>query len=282
MAMNPTGIKRPAGFRGDQHLPANPLQISPKSWVDRLLLTYGYRDMDEELPGAITVHPCVIDNRRFLVYEKGLARKNPAALAQLTQFAQENGFGLKEDQRTANKRVNFERRMAKTVPMLMLAGGLFLLNSAAYAAGSSKFKDWLFGEEAQAMPAATEIILDDASKQCMTCHKQDVSIKGAGGVMEFQGHQSKNHPVGMDYGSRAAKDPRGYFPVTSLNKALRLVDGRVTCITCHKIKEDAPAPSSGFIKVGLTTGGTDPRCTATTELTVGPRTTDLCLSCHNK
>ena len=52
---------------------------------------------------------------------------------QLKAYAKENNFGIKEDQRTkdSSKPVKFERRMAKTIPMLFLASGIFMSGTAA-------------------------------------------------------------------------------------------------------------------------------------------------------
>ena len=76
------------------------------------------------------MHPCIIDGARVLVYEKGLKSKDPNSYSQLKQFAQENKFELKEDARSSAKKIKFERRMAKTIPMLFLASGIFMQGTA--------------------------------------------------------------------------------------------------------------------------------------------------------
>ena len=162
----------------------------------------------------------------------------------------------------------------------------FFASNPCLAAGSgSKFKDWILAEEVQAIEEETSI--DDLSEQCMRCHNgshgKKIVNKSAGAPMQFTGSTSANHPVGMNYRNHAANNPRSYIPLEALDKAIRLVNGNVACISCHVPKKDMQVASAGFIKVGgLSSDETDPFCTVTNQLSVGPRATDLCLSCHIK
>ena len=161
----------------------------------------------------------------------------------------------------------------------------FASNPCLAAGSSSKFRDWILAEEVQAMEE--EASIDDLSEQCMRCHNgshgKKIANKSAGTPMQFAGNKSANHPVGMNYRNHAANDPRSYKPLEALDKAIRLVNGKVACISCHMPKKDMQVASTGFIKVGgLSSDGTDPFCTVTKQLSVGPRVTDLCLSCHIK
>lgn len=96
------------------------------SWVDRILQSMDSKDVDKDFKCATTVHPCIIDGERVLVYEKGLSKKQPDAYANLSQFAEENNFKLKQDERSTDKNVGFERRLARTMPILFLASGIFM------------------------------------------------------------------------------------------------------------------------------------------------------------
>lgn len=73
------------------------------------------------------VHPCIINNQHTLVYENGLADKNPTAFLQIKEFSNAQGYQLKEDQRTdfleGVKRVK-NRRQANVVSVMMLTAGL--------------------------------------------------------------------------------------------------------------------------------------------------------------
>lgn len=96
------------------------------SWVDRMLQSMASKDVDKDFQCATTVHPCIIDGDRVLVYENGLRKKQPDAYANLSQFAEKNNFKLKQDERSTDKNVGFERRLAKTMPLLFLASGIFM------------------------------------------------------------------------------------------------------------------------------------------------------------
>ncbi len=102
------------------------------NWIEKVSKAFLERKVNRHLQMATRVHPCIINNKRTLVYERGLGLTNPEALKKLSAYAQENGFEIKEDQRsTATKKVGFERRMAKTIPLLFLASGIFMSSTAA-------------------------------------------------------------------------------------------------------------------------------------------------------
>lgn len=110
------------------------------SWVDRVLKSIESKKIGNQFQYATTVHPCIIDGKRVLIYEKGLRKKDPAGYENLKQFAEGNQFEIKEDERSASKSVNYERRKAKTMPMLLLASGIFM-QGAAHADGLSYKND---------------------------------------------------------------------------------------------------------------------------------------------
>ncbi|MCG8378080.1 MAG: DUF3579 domain-containing protein, partial [Proteobacteria bacterium] len=99
----------------------------PSNWIERVAETFLKDKINSDLKSATKVHPCIIDNQRVLVYEHGLQEKNPEAYEQLKTYADKNSFAIKEDQRvTGDKPVKFERRLAKSLPMLFLASGIFM------------------------------------------------------------------------------------------------------------------------------------------------------------
>jgi hypothetical protein len=73
------------------------------------------------------VHPCIIGGKHTLVYEHGLNQKDPHAFQKIVEFANTQGYQLKEDQRAdfleGVKRVK-NRRHANVVSVMMLTAGL--------------------------------------------------------------------------------------------------------------------------------------------------------------
>ncbi len=106
---------------------ANPGQATEGSWVSRMtdsLRQTGFRKL---ISRAARVHPCIIGGKRVLVYERGLRRNQPEAYEEILDFAERNGFKVKEDRRDPATNKNaclFERRTASTAPMVLLAGAL--------------------------------------------------------------------------------------------------------------------------------------------------------------
>ncbi|GEM_PF-1011250 len=106
----------------------------PNNWIERVSETFLKNRIKRDLKSAAKVHPCIINNHRVLVHEHGLREKNPSAYEQLKIYAENNAFAIKEDQRTKDsKPANFERRLAKSLPMLFLASGIFMSGAAAAA-----------------------------------------------------------------------------------------------------------------------------------------------------
>ncbi|MCC7413015.1 MAG: hypothetical protein IT495_15475 [Gammaproteobacteria bacterium] len=82
----------------------------------------------QRLMACASVHPCVIDGHRTLVYHRGLPTRDPGAFRALRSYASANGFELREDRRRVTLGVVCERR-ARAMPLLALAGAV-LANSA--------------------------------------------------------------------------------------------------------------------------------------------------------
>ena len=97
-------------------------QKKPANLLDRIM-----RSMTAKKKQQAMVHPCIIDSKHTLVYENGLAEKNPDAFQQISEFAEIQGYQLKEDQRSdfleGIKRVK-NRRRANVVSVMMLTAGL--------------------------------------------------------------------------------------------------------------------------------------------------------------
>lgn len=149
---------------------------------------------------------------------------------------------------------------------------------------SQKFRAYLLGPEAQAYPLESNAMEPDGVDHgCMECHNgvkaTNITVKDAETPMQIRGFQTVNHPVGMYYDDYAQKDPLGYRPRSSLAQGIRLVDGKVTCIACHRLKADEPR------QLALIQPDREERaenCTASKQLTVGANESDLCLACHIK
>ncbi len=68
-----------------------------------------------------------------------------------------------------------------------------------------------------------------------------------------------DHPVGVDYHAAAAANPLAYTPPRLLPPQIRLLNGKVDCVSCHT------GP-------GLDTG----------DLVMSNEDSALCLACHRK
>ena len=72
-----------------------------------------------------------------------------------------------------------------------------------------------------------DLRLDPASKECVSCHEAERFIKS-----ERAGPVHTPHIIGLDYRSASGRDPT-LTRAALLDTALRLIDGKVSCITCH-------------------------------------------------
>jgi len=169
------------------------------------------------------------------------------------------------------------------VARIALPGMLTLACIApASAAGfADRFRSFVLGAEAQA--GARQPGLDSSSQACLQCHDGSraahVSVRTAGSPMPIRGSQTLNHPVGMIYDLSAARSPQDYQPRNTLPSRVRLVDGQVSCVSCHETRTDFTLAAAGDQLPQLASSSS---CTATKQLTMGRRDRDLCLSCHNK
>ena len=74
------------------------------------------------------VHPCIIDGKQTLIYERGLEKNNPQTYQHLTHYANNNNYTIKEDRRAdfieGVKRVKDPSR-ANVITILVLTASLF-------------------------------------------------------------------------------------------------------------------------------------------------------------
>lgn len=161
---------------------------------------------------------------------------------------------------------------------------LLVLASAerASAAGfAERFRSFVLGVEAQA--GSRPPGLDPSARGCLQCHDGSraahVTVRAGGSPMPIRGAQTLNHPVGMMYDRSVAKDPHGYKARAMLHPNIRLVEGQVTCVSCHQTRSNLAVAASATAHPD--TRGTE-TCTATQQLTMGRHDRDLCLACHIK
>ena len=115
----------------------------------------------------------------------------------------------------------------------------------------------------------------------MGCH--DGSHEAAGGIERpvtpdrTPGWGEENHSVGMNYEESVMRDPLSCAPRTQLDPRIRLVDDRVSCISCHELK----AEFRSYLPPTAVSGAASQECMVEHELTVGPETHNLCMACHN-
>lgn len=170
----------------------------------------------------------------------------------------------------------------KPIKFLVLA--IYLSSFVSTASSAGTFRDWLLGSEAQASTGGIEDIqLDSVARGCMECHNgnsaRHITLKSANTPLQISGMVNVNHPVGMDYNEHANRKPRGYQSRASLDPNILLVDGRVSCVSCHQFKVDDPQQKTAIAQLETPMNSS---CSASNLLTAGPRESDLCMSCHIK
>jgi len=178
--------------------------------------------------------------------------------------------------------MNRFRQLARVIIGVCSTAMLLGMSCAVYAGGfSDTFRNFVLGPEAHAgtLPAV-QLPVTSQARNCMQCHNGSaglrVNMKPAGTPMQFRGHLSIDHPVGMDYKQYAYKRPESYVMPVRMTKRILFEDGKVTCVSCHRT-ESAPVTLSG---VAQTRSGSQ-HCNVETGYTTGPNRTQLCMGCHN-
>ena len=118
---------------------------------------------------------------------------------------------------------------------------------------------------------------------CVSCHDgttgSDVSIEKI--VSERKAGwsaASRDHPVGMKYSESYLKKVGSMVPLHSLPATIVMVDGKVTCLSCHKLEESVRRSIDRDSEVTLSSVA----CTSSKEITVKEWRQNLCVSCHIK
>ncbi|WP_456417474.1 hypothetical protein [Thiolapillus sp.] len=172
-----------------------------------------------------------------------------------------------------------ERKPIKLLAYLVLILGAIFSSSASANSFGDSFREWVLGSNAEAASNGMEFIqLDAITRGCVSCHNGEkgashIALKSADTPLQITGSLSVNHPVGMDYSASAHREPYSYQSGDSLDPRILLVDGKVGCISCHQLR-------AGELQKLASVQMNYSRCSASGQLTVGPRETDLCLSCH--
>ena len=78
------------------------------------------------------IHPCVINNQPHIIYPRGLQEKSPGLFSQLTQHYQNQGYALKEDQRSEKFSNKYKNQRQKWAPILLFTASL-IFESRAFA-----------------------------------------------------------------------------------------------------------------------------------------------------
>ncbi len=120
-------------------------------------------------------------------------------------------------------------------------------------------------------PHSVEAALDSGSKQCIGCHSD--AVGGTGASLVHKGGLS--HPVGVDYTGLSSKRP-GLKPQEALDPAIKLVDGRIGCVTCHVPYSSETDHRRLAEKRRNSPSAPDPM------LSVDNSGSRLCLACHDK
>lgn len=119
---------------------------------------------------------------------------------------------------------------------------------------------------------------DAVSARCLGCHGADaggaIAATAAGGQWSGVLHGRENHPIGTAYGELVRRRPASYKPPRSLPGDVRLVDGRVSCASCHTL--DATSAGHDAARAGARDA-----CLATGELAARDAAGGLCTACHS-
>jgi len=145
------------------------------------------------------------------------------------------------------------------------------------AASAGVFSDVVLESEVYASVKQVEI--DSVTQECISCHSggaaSHITVKDADAPIQSSGVTTINHPVGMDYEKYYFREPHSYHSRATLNPDILLVEGRVSCVSCHKLKQVEPQQLASLQNEVS-------NCNASNQLTVGSNGYELCVSCHIK
>ena len=85
-----------------------------------------------------------------------------------------------------------------------------------------------------------DALIDTFSRDCLTCHDSSLAVNvdfnyrnSPGRAIQLRPIDCKDHPNGMDYSSYEALGKGQFKYISPLNSNMKLVNGRVGCLTCH-------------------------------------------------
>jgi hypothetical protein len=118
------------------------MKIAFLNWLRRLAgkSAHGQAVPLSSIRHQVYVHPCVINNQPHIVYPRGLQDQAPQLFQQLHNHFRDQGYALKEDQRSgdAEQQPHPERR--RWAPILLFTTGL-IFESAAFAETENETHD---------------------------------------------------------------------------------------------------------------------------------------------
>lgn len=103
--------------------------------------------------------------------------------------------------------------------------------------------------------------LDAGSVECVSCHQDSITVNEP---LQVCHHGECDHMVGVSYISFSSRN-RGLTPIEGLDPAIKLIDGKMGCLTCHApyVPADHENTSDPMLSVDNTGSG-------------------LCVACHRK
>jgi hypothetical protein len=124
------------------------------------------------------------------------------------------------------------------------------------------------------------IELDPISQTCMKCHDGSratkVDLRRAGSPVTFdQLMRTTNHPIGMRYLDSYKNKPREYISPASMREDVKIIDGKIGCLSCHHQKQTVLASKSNEIILEEECANDKIADSQVSEM-------QLCLSCHIK
>ena len=120
------------------------------------------------------------------------------------------------------------------------AGGLGQIVTAILGIDHSDAKD-------PSLSAGSRKGPDRESRACLACH-DGVTASDTPPAQRHAdavgiSNADNSHPVGVSYSETTFDKRRQYNTEAILDPAIRLVDGMVSCVSCHSIKTDASKPA---------------------------------------
>jgi len=150
---------------------------------------------------------------------------------------------------------------------LFLAGAIMALPLALPMTGSACQWMSVFSaiSSAEQVQDDRENQLDSVSAVCISCHDGMVSANVPFKVWDSNNRGATmygSHPIGQNYEEIQIHNYKMFAPVDKVQAILKLVNGRVSCVTCHDVF--------------------NPNNTDNLKLAVDNRGSKLCFTCHLK